>query len=64
VPRWSFADDGNKALRKLVRDGFRSWKSRLAVLVGAGKQNGEIRTTVDTRQVPNTFVALIDGFRC
>jgi TetR/AcrR family transcriptional repressor of nem operon len=55
------ADDGNKALRKLVRDGFRNWKSRLAVLVDAGKQNGEIRAEVDTRQVANTFVALLEG---
>jgi len=55
------SDDGNKALRLLVREGFRNWKSRLAVLVEAGKQNGEIGADVDTRQVANTFVALLEG---
>jgi AcrR family transcriptional regulator len=55
------ADDGNKALRKLVREGIRSWKSRLAKIVEDGQRSGEIRGQVSAEQAANAIVAMLEG---
>jgi AcrR family transcriptional regulator len=55
------ADDGNPALRKLVRQGLADWKDRLATIVREGKRAGQIRKSVKSRHVANTLIATLEG---
>ena len=55
------ADDGNPALRKLVREGIQAWKGRLSKIVEDGIQRGEIRPDVEPRRIANTLIATLEG---
>jgi len=55
------ADDGNPALRKLVREGIQAWKARLSRIVEEGIQRGEIRREVEPRRIANTLIATLEG---
>ncbi len=55
------ADDGNPALRKLVRQAFQKWRKRLMKIVEEGVAAGEIRRDVNARQVANTVIAALEG---
>jgi TetR/AcrR family transcriptional repressor of nem operon len=54
-------DDGNIALRAVVRKGFADWKSRLAGLIEQGKAERVIRRTVDADWLADTIIASLEG---
>jgi TetR/AcrR family transcriptional repressor of nem operon len=55
------ADDGNPALRKLVLEALRQWKARIAGIVKAGIEQGEIRAEVEPRSIANIVIAALEG---
>ena len=55
------SDDGNPALRKLVRAGLSDWKKRISTLVEQGIQSREIRKDVEPRKIANTIIATLEG---
>lgn len=55
------ADDGNPALRKLVQKAVQEWKIRIAGIVTAGIEKGEIRADVEPRSVANVVIAALEG---
>ena len=55
------ADDGNAALRRLVRKAFADWRGRLAALVTEGMADGVIRRDADPARVADTIVAALEG---
>ncbi len=55
------SDDGNPALRKLVRAGLNDWKKRISTLVEQGIQAREIRKDVEPRRIANTIIATLEG---
>jgi len=55
------ADDGNAALRKLVRHAFADWRKRLADIVAEGIERGEIRKDVSANGVANTIIGALEG---
>lgn len=55
------ADDGNLALRRLVRKAFADWRMRLAALVTQGMEAREIRNDADPARVADTIVAALEG---
>lgn len=55
------SDDGNPELRRLVRQGFADWRQRIASIVEAGRQAGEVRVEVEPRQVANMLIATLEG---
>ena len=55
------ADDGNAALRRLVKKAFSDWRQGLAGMVSAGVAAGEIRPDVDAAQVADTVIAGLEG---
>jgi TetR/AcrR family transcriptional repressor of nem operon len=54
-------DDGNPALRKLAQTGLSNWKKRLIVILNDGRSSGEIRASVEARQIANTLIATLEG---
>jgi TetR/AcrR family transcriptional regulator, transcriptional repressor for nem operon len=55
------SDDGNPALRKLVRAGLTDWKKRISALVEQGIQTREIRKDIEPRRIANTIIATLEG---
>jgi TetR/AcrR family transcriptional regulator, transcriptional repressor for nem operon len=55
------SDDGNPALRKLVRAGLSDWKKRISTLVEQGIQSREIRKDIEPRKIANTIIATLEG---
>lgn len=55
------ADDGNPALRELVTRGLADWKQRIVKIVTAGRKAGEVRQSVEPRQVANAIIATLEG---
>lgn len=55
------ADDGNPALRKLVQKAVQEWKTRIAHIVTAGIEEGEIRAGVEPRSIANVVIATLEG---
>jgi AcrR family transcriptional regulator len=55
------ADDGNPALRKLVHKAVQEWKTRIALIVSAGIEQGEIRADVEPRSIANIVIAALEG---
>ena len=55
------ADDGNPALRKLVQKAVQEWKSRIADIVLAGIEKGEICADVEPRSIANVVIATLEG---
>ena len=55
------SDDGNPALRKLVRAGLSDWKKRIASLVEQGILAREIRKEIEPRKIANTIIATLEG---
>src|SRR5580698_2587950 len=55
------SDDGNPALRKLVKAGLNDWKKRISALVEQGIQAREIRKDVEPRRIANTIIATLEG---
>jgi TetR/AcrR family transcriptional regulator, transcriptional repressor for nem operon len=55
------SDDGNPALRKLVKAGLNDWKKRISALVEQGIQAHEIRNDVEPRRIANTIIATLEG---
>lgn len=55
------SDDGNPVLRKLVSDGIRDWKGRLARMVEEGIQAGDIRPEIEPERIANTIIATLEG---
>lgn len=55
------ADDGNPALRKLVQKAVQEWKTRIADIVAAGIEKGEIRADVEPRRIANVVIATLEG---
>lgn len=55
------ADDGNPALRRLVQKAVQEWKTRIADIVAAGIENGEIRADVEPRRIANVVIATLEG---
>jgi TetR/AcrR family transcriptional regulator, transcriptional repressor for nem operon len=55
------SDDGNPALRKLVKAGLNDWKTRISALVEQGIQTREIRKDVEPRRIANTIIATLEG---
>ena len=55
------ADDGNPVLRELVREGLKSWRSRISQIVRDGISHKEIRRDVQPRALANTIIATLEG---
>ena len=55
------ADDGNPALRKLVREAVQEWKDKIIGIVKAGLEASEIRADVESRSVANMLIAALEG---
>lgn len=55
------ADDGNPALRKLVQKAVQEWKSRIADIVLAGIEKGEVCADVEPRSIANVVIATLEG---
>jgi len=55
------ADDGNAALRSLVLNGLKDWKTRLAGIVTEGIRRREIRKDTEPRKIANTIIATLEG---
>ncbi len=55
------SDDGNPALRKLVREAMQQWKARIVRIVKAGIERGEIRAEVEPRSIANNIIAALEG---
>lgn len=55
------ADNGNPQLRRLARDAFTDWKSRLATIVQRGIASGEFRAEVNPSQVADMVIASLEG---
>jgi TetR/AcrR family transcriptional repressor of nem operon len=54
-------DDGNAALRALVRDALGDWHKRLTAIVQQGKRMGEIRRNVEAEWLADTIIATLEG---
>lgn len=54
-------DDGNTALRKLVREAMADWKARLAAIVEEGIRRKEIRRGTDPGRIANMIVSTLEG---
>jgi TetR/AcrR family transcriptional repressor of nem operon len=54
-------DDGNAALRAVVRKGFADWKNRLVGLVEQGKRERVIRRGTDAEWLAETIIASMEG---
>jgi TetR/AcrR family transcriptional repressor of nem operon len=54
-------DDGNAALRSLVRDALADWHARLAEIVMQGKRAGQIRKNVNADWLADTIIATLEG---
>ena len=55
------ADDGNPALRKLVKTAVQQWKDRIGAIVETGVERGEIRADVEPRRIGNIVIAALEG---
>ena len=55
------SDDGNPTLRRLAREGLKTWKSRITKIVRQGIVRHEIRNTVKPQALANTIVAALEG---
>lgn len=55
------ADDGNEALRKLVREAFRSWRQRLASVIQEALEAGEMKQETDVPWLLNTIIGSLEG---
>ena len=55
------ADDGNPALRALVREALQQWKARLGHIVKEGIERGEIHTSVEPRRIANLIISTLEG---
>lgn len=55
------ADDGNPALRKLVRQVIRQWKESIASIVRRGIEQGEIRSETEPQRIANVLIATLEG---
>lgn len=55
------ADDGNGALRKLVREAILEWKTRIACIITTGIEQGEIHADIEPRSIANMIVAALEG---
>ena len=55
------ADDGNPALRALVCDSIRDWKTRLTAILESGLANAEIRPKTNPGRIANAIVSTLEG---
>jgi TetR/AcrR family transcriptional repressor of nem operon len=55
------SDDGNPALKKVVRDALKQWRVYLQNLVAEGKARKEIRTGVEPEDVAALLISLFEG---
>ena len=55
------SDDGNAVLRGLAHTGIKDWKKRVCEVVEKGIEAGEIRSGVESRQVANAILAMLEG---
>jgi len=55
------ADDGNLALRKLVKNAVQRWKDKISAIVKAGVERGEIRPDAEPRRIANITIAALEG---
>jgi TetR/AcrR family transcriptional regulator, transcriptional repressor for nem operon len=55
------ADDGNPTLRRLAREGLKTWKARIAKIVRKGIASREIRSDIKPQALANTIVASLEG---
>lgn len=55
------ADDGNPALRRLVKSAFQDWKMRISAVIEQGIRSGEIRRGTNAASVANTIIAALEG---
>ena len=55
------ADDGNPALRKLVKNAVQQWKDKISAIVKAGVERGEIRPDAEPRRIANITIAALEG---
>jgi TetR/AcrR family transcriptional repressor of nem operon len=55
------ADDGNPALRKLVRDALGDWKRKVCAIVKRGVEAGEIKAETDSKAIANMLIAMLEG---
>ena len=55
------ADDGNPVLRELVKEGLKSWRTRISRIVRDGISRKQIREEVEPRALANTIIATLEG---
>ena len=55
------ADDGNLALRKLVKNAVQRWKDKISAIVKSGVERGDIRSDVEPRAIANIMISALEG---
>jgi TetR/AcrR family transcriptional repressor of nem operon len=55
------SDDGNPALRAVVRKHLCSWKKRMRSLVERAQTEGDVKTDVDVEWLADTIIATLEG---
>jgi TetR/AcrR family transcriptional regulator, transcriptional repressor for nem operon len=55
------ADEGNPALRKVVRSAFADWKKRLSAFVSAGIATGEIMPDTKPAMIIDVIIGCLEG---
>jgi TetR/AcrR family transcriptional regulator, transcriptional repressor for nem operon len=55
------ADEGNPALRKVVRTAFADWKKRLSVFITAGIAAGEILPDTKAAMIIDVIIGCLEG---
>jgi TetR/AcrR family transcriptional repressor of nem operon len=55
------ADDGNEILRDRARKSLREWRERLSSMVREGVARGEVRRSVNPRELATLIIAVLEG---
>ncbi len=55
------SDDGSAPLRRLVKQGFADWRSRITAVLVEGMDKGEFTTALPATQLADTIIAALEG---
>ena len=55
------ADDTHKTLKKVVLNAIETWKNSIEVTINEGKNNREIKNTIDARLYAGIIISLVEG---
>ncbi len=55
------ADDGNESLRRLAREAFDAWRSRLMAVIEQARESREIKRSTDATWLADTIISTLEG---